>query len=297
VLLARAAVNDATDFDSLRLNRLLALPKVSKYSRLSMVPTSTGRPRLSGYYDAPTIRSFARGGPVVDSGKGRSIASTRSSTVQHLRKSSGYGASYSYVTQTVAERDSHPPAPARGESLPFVRAHQLARRTTSQAPGVPPSRHPVDPPGDARHRLSPGGSSAEAGPDRPIRRVSPVASIAPPARDPQADQPGSLHAFTEYADPSAVNRTTEGSAGSEMLQPPLITRNINHQNSLTATHSNAASDGRTPSQTGAATVHLDGSALGRWAIQHLERSLSKPANGMTGVDPRASAPRGRVSPF
>lgn len=47
----------------------------------------------------------------------------------------------------------------------------------------------------------------------------------------------------------------------------------------------------------AATVHIDGSALGRWTIQHLERALGKPATGMTGVDPRASPPRSRVSPF
>ncbi len=48
---------------------------------------------------------------------------------------------------------------------------------------------------------------------------------------------------------------------------------------------------------GASTLHLDGSALGRWAIDHLERTLSKPASGMTGVDPRAMIPRSRVSPF
>jgi hypothetical protein len=47
----------------------------------------------------------------------------------------------------------------------------------------------------------------------------------------------------------------------------------------------------------ASTLHLDGSVLGRWAIQHLERTLGKPAAGMTGVDPRASLPRSRVSPF
>jgi hypothetical protein len=45
------------------------------------------------------------------------------------------------------------------------------------------------------------------------------------------------------------------------------------------------------------TVHIDGSVLGRWAIQHLERALGRPPIGMTGVDPRASAPRSRVSPF
>jgi hypothetical protein len=44
------------------------------------------------------------------------------------------------------------------------------------------------------------------------------------------------------------------------------------------------------------TLHLDGSALGRWAVDHLQRTLSKPATGMTGVDPRAVIPRSRVSP-
>jgi hypothetical protein len=48
---------------------------------------------------------------------------------------------------------------------------------------------------------------------------------------------------------------------------------------------------------GASTVHLDGAALGRWAIQHLERALSKPPSGMTGIDPRFTVPRSRVAPF
>jgi hypothetical protein len=45
------------------------------------------------------------------------------------------------------------------------------------------------------------------------------------------------------------------------------------------------------------TLHIDGSALGQWAIQHLERALGRPATGMTGVDPRTTLPRSRVAPF
>jgi hypothetical protein len=45
------------------------------------------------------------------------------------------------------------------------------------------------------------------------------------------------------------------------------------------------------------TLYIDGSALGRWTVQHLERALGKPATGMTGVDPRATIPRSRVAPF
>jgi hypothetical protein len=51
----------------------------------------------------------------------------------------------------------------------------------------------------------------------------------------------------------------------------------------------------TPNQT--STIHLDGSALGRWALLHLERALTKPPSGMTGVDPRATIPRSHVVPF
>jgi hypothetical protein len=50
-------------------------------------------------------------------------------------------------------------------------------------------------------------------------------------------------------------------------------------------------------KSGVSTIHIDGSALGRWTVQHLERALSKPATGMTGVDPRAAVPRSRVAPF
>jgi hypothetical protein len=61
---------------------------------------------------------------------------------------------------------------------------------------------------------------------------------------------------------------------------------------------NAVRDKSESRATGSAsTVHIDGSVMGRWAIQHLERVLGRPPIGMTGIDPRASAPRSRVSPF
>lgn len=50
-------------------------------------------------------------------------------------------------------------------------------------------------------------------------------------------------------------------------------------------------------QLAGSTLHLDGAALGRWAVHHLERTLARPPSGMTGVDPRAAVPRTRVSPF
>jgi hypothetical protein len=59
----------------------------------------------------------------------------------------------------------------------------------------------------------------------------------------------------------------------------------------------ASEDGSRSNSLRGSTLHLDGSALGRWAVDHLQRTLSKPATGMTGVDPRTTIPRSRVSPF
>lgn len=87
--------------------------------------------------------------------------------------------------------------------------------------------------------------------------------------------------------------------------PPVIgaihsgtpTANVNHPTFSSRTSGSTRSQigGNKTSET--ATVHIDGFALGQWAIQHLEHTLARPTAGMTGVDPRASPPRGRVSPF
>jgi hypothetical protein len=63
------------------------------------------------------------------------------------------------------------------------------------------------------------------------------------------------------------------------------------------TEAGTAPSGDQPAKPIISTLHIDGAALGRWAIQHLERALGRPATGMTGIDPRVSPPRSRVSPF
>lgn len=64
--------------------------------------------------------------------------------------------------------------------------------------------------------------------------------------------------------------------------------------------------GRSPqadSQVGAthstnlATLHVDGTELGRWTLQHLTRVMNRPAMGITSIDPRSVTPRARISPF
>ena len=89
--------------------------------------------------------------------------------------------------------------------------------------------------------------------------------VHPPISAPQVDAE-----FRRASNLTVQSPMPSGSAGSDSVQPKVAT---------------------------ASTLHLDGSALGRWALQHLERSLGGPTTGMTGIDPRASLPRSRIAPF
>jgi hypothetical protein len=92
---------------------------------------------------------------------------------------------------------------------------------------------------------------------------------------------------------SAIFRAAPPSVGSSAsLEPSLEVDSPSPERKV------ASGDNHEPaSASGGTTLHVDGSALGRWTLQHLERALAKPTAGMTGVDPRANTPRGRVSPF
>jgi hypothetical protein len=82
-------------------------------------------------------------------------------------------------------------------------------------------------------------------------------------------------------------------------QQPLLTQGSGIRNKWLSPNPDLTPDGdrlRNNEPT-LATLHIDGSALGRWAVQYLERALGKPATGMTGVDPRVTIPRSRVAPF
>jgi hypothetical protein len=95
--------------------------------------------------------------------------------------------------------------------------------------------------------------------------------------------------------------------GQPLLSQPTISTASRHsstnQNYVNTTESEAPEPIATERDTPvghpppASTLHIDGAALGRWAVQHLARTLGKPTAGMTGVDPRMNLPRSRVQPF
>jgi hypothetical protein len=105
---------------------------------------------------------------------------------------------------------------------------------------------------------------------------------------------------------AASSRTKAGASATFSTQPPVLSTEqpssppglASQYQSPSPDHDGTAQGGQSQrNRPTVSTLHIDGSALGRWTVQHLERSLGKPSTGMTGVDPRAAVPRGRVAPF
>lgn len=187
-------------------------------------------------------------------------------------------------------------------ALPFVRV--LGTHKTHILPGrTPGSGHP-----NALTQQHP-KSVRSNGPTSPKRPPVGGTTFLPQVRDVRASNlsvarsffadtevEGSLRARPpppeEQSDP---NRFAEMSAATRLATPsPHLTAQQTGADGL------EGSSGYQPQQrkkSSVTTIHLDGSVLGRWAVQHMERVLGKPATGMTGVDPRANPPRNRVSPF
>ena len=67
----------------------------------------------------------------------------------------------------------------------------------------------------------------------------------------------------------------------------------------TKTNSTSKEPGQSKGLSGSKSgvIHLDSTSLGRWTVEHLAWTLSRESTGMTGIDPRISAPRSRLSPF
>jgi hypothetical protein len=125
----------------------------------------------------------------------------------------------------------------------------------------------------------------------------PPVSMVPkrgPVAAAQAD--GEREIYRPSSDP---DRTTWQAFGQD--SPKLGNRATpQERNTITASSAPQTTDDekdQTKPQSQAGTIYLDSGTLGRWTTQHLEHVLSRVPDGMTGIDPRASSPRGRVSPF
>ncbi len=130
-----------------------------------------------------------------------------------------------------------------------------------------------------------------------VSKATPVASVAPAFRDGPVDKVTKATATGKDKETSEAETYLAGQDGlhvQHQWQQRVVASRLGatlDRDPKNATDCQLATNPQQP------TLHLDGAALGRWAVQHLERALSKPINGITGIDPRATVPRGFVSPF
>ena len=123
-----------------------------------------------------------------------------------------------------------------------------------------------------------------------------TASFAPPrsAGEPSA---GLVSPEAAPAVPDAAIDRRPATGSPTTPQPFAFRFRSSDSTPLSAADSPGASGYSIPPGPQTGTLHIDGAALGRWTVQHLERTLGRPSTGMTGVDPRATLPRSRVAPF
>ena len=92
---------------------------------------------------------------------------------------------------------------------------------------------------------------------------------------------GPADASTRFRGPLAPRQGTANMGPNANIEP-------GRQNSVGSVGPTLGEDAGLGQAGSAGVIHLDGNVLGQWMIDHLERSLSKPSTGTTGLNPRAS---------
>lgn len=145
-----------------------------------------------------------------------------------------------------------------------------------QAPRLPPLFDASGPASTAQAQFAPIGSSPQT------QGVAVPTTGTPMRRNSHREHP-----------PISQERLPAGNVP-HPVNESLIDRAVLEPPDLGISEQYVGQQQRPPS---ASTLHIDGAALGRWAVQHLARTLGKPTTGMTGVDPRVTSPRSRLQPF
>jgi hypothetical protein len=105
---------------------------------------------------------------------------------------------------------------------------------------------------------------------------------------------GMLHG---HASPERNTVNVRPPSASRLAQPPEQTMCQPLDVEQAGTSFQVAGHNAMGNPGGLSTLHIDGSALGRWAISHIERALTKPSAGISSVDARMISPQSRISPF
>jgi hypothetical protein len=186
-----------------------------------------------------------------------------------------------------------------GRSGPVAHHLETPPRKLPKPPGAPPYTHSSSIT-TASQVPNPPPATAFKMPRRFSKRppVRPWASVAPPPNDRRPTRPEPPVDMIGQEDALQINNPRRQGGLRGIDKPWQADAAGSKQRALSAMDRQAPSDENSEhTQNVGATLHLDGAALGRWTIQHIERALAKPSNGMTGIDPRATPPRGHVSPF
>jgi hypothetical protein len=279
-----------------RTARLLKLGRILQFPTYPAAPLAVRlAQRQLVVPDSPLLTAIGVAQPQVKLTHSRQARASRTLVWQ------GVGNSISGGTGT-AVRAARPVLPWQAQWLPVTASPRQIEPPGNRflyAGGLPPP--------DSRRRNS--SFMQQPDPHR-IVRYSWQSDFGRPgirtdlAIDPVSSSPrhGALLTAEPWRPPGSTNRLSDTwqnrPPGQGEAVPRQDDRLAANYESLVASPDHQPGDHQARSRAPTAvTLHLDGSALGRWAVDHLGRVLAKPAKGMTGVDPRATIPRSRVSPF
>ncbi len=288
------AMKDYIDSSRPRVAWYLSFPRISQSSRQSLAP-SPQRPVVirhdAGTWHTSSMQLYNN--PAIH----QNSAVKPSHYKQPQTKSQ---ASFRYVNQLSTKTIRIPAnlASGTGRSGPLAIYQEIPRRLPKPS-GAPPYAHSSSIKTAPQVPNPPSATSFQA--PRSISKrppVRPVVSLAPPSND---RSPSRSEALVDAAgredSPKIRNPRCQGDRRDTGGLWQAETTHGREQSLPTVDRQPPSDENSEARQNAGATLHLDGAALGRWTIQHIERALARPSNGMTGVDPRATMPRGHISPF
>ncbi len=278
-----------------RIRWFLSLQRILQFPRYFMAPSAAARlGRHSVAYDPDISRARVRS-PLTGHAAATRLRNLRALAYQPSTRTSS-PIEDSAVTKSIRVIAAAQPAPLVNPLRQYVVGTSAPRATTPQAYQSQTEPERVT---ERRFPTPEGVRASDTKPDDMRFVLDRSVSLAPInaaswAQGPSPDPYPTMRSPPGWAEKALSSLSPRGPG--EQTSAENGARTFGSSVSLTHEESRRG-DRLQGGGTGVSTLHLDGAALGRWAIQHLERALGKPATGMTGVDPRASTPRSRVAPF
>lgn len=168
---------------------------------------------------------------------------------------------------------------------PAGRAVSLATPSKAWTMTMARARRALDPAGFQPWR-SPAVALAE---DSPSSRLAAtlVPALAGSARDGAPPATGSGRRFRPLSPSAGASRPFAPPAARALMGSVGSLDGQDVPNAGPTSHRRPGGAALDPATVLGGTLHLDGNALGQWVTRHLERTLTSPQRGPSGIDPRA----------